>query len=195
MQQPQPPVVARHLGANLDGEIEMVAAAARRPDVPGPSGVGRRREVPGQLLGIIAETARRHHHRTGGERVVADAGPHDGAVFGEQAADPPSECDLDSGTAAVPGEDVDHRLAAPDRAVHPRQGLVAAEHQLVVVLHPEVAEPFHRRPGQFGQPPDHGRLDLPLVELHVVVKQRIGVINDVELALVPSTSAHHQPAR
>jgi len=66
------------------------------------------------------------------------------------------ERDLDSGAAAVAGEHVDHGLAASDRTVDPRHALVTAEHQLVVELHPEVAEPFHRRPRQFGQPPDHG---------------------------------------
>ena len=99
--------------------------------------------------GSIAEAAHCHHDRAGGHRVLADTRPHDGAVLGKQAADPPPESDLDSGAAAVPGEHVDHRLAAPDRAVHTRYALVTAEHQLVVELHPEVTEPFHRRPGQF----------------------------------------------
>ena len=172
----------------------MVAAAALRPDVPRPSGVRRRREIPGQLLGIVAEAARRHHDRAGGQRVLADADTHDGAVLREQAAHPPSEGDLDSGGTAAAGEHVYHGLASPDRAVDARQGLITAEYQLVVVLHPEITEPFHRRPRQFGQPLDHGRLDLPLVELHVVVKQRSRVIHDAERALIARTSAHHQPA-
>jgi hypothetical protein len=171
-------VVTRHLRAHLNGEVEVVAAAAGRSDVPRPPGVGRRRKVPGELLGIVAEAGRRHHHRAGGQRVLVKAAPHastyarpyDGAVLGEQAADAASERDLDSGAAAVAGEHVDHGLAAPDRAVHPRPALVTAEHQLVVELRSEVAEPFHRRAGQLGQPPDHRRLDLPLVELHVFVK-------------------------
>ena len=105
----------------------------------------------------------------GGQRVLADAGTHDGAVrVSRRPTRRPSAISI--GAAAVPGEHVDHRLAATDRAVHPRHALVTAEHQLVVVLHPEVAEPFDGRPRQLGQPPDDGRVDLPLVELHVVVK-------------------------
>jgi len=125
---------------------------------------------------------------------LADAGPDDGAVLGEQAADPLSERDLDSSAAAAAGEHVYHSLASPDRTVDTRQALVTAEYQLVVELHPEITEPFHGRPRQFGQPPDHGRLDFPLVELHVVVKQRFSVIHDAQRALIARTSAHHQPA-
>ena len=97
--------------------------------------------------GSVAEPARRDHHRVGGDLVVADGDAHDGTVVHEQSVDAAPECDVDALVTAVPGQHVDDGLPPPDRAVHPGHALVAAEHELVVVLHAEVAQPLDRRPG------------------------------------------------
>ena len=61
---------------------------------------------------------------------------------------------------------------APIGHVDPRHPLLAAEDQLVVVLDAEVAQPLHRRAGQLAEPADDAGVDVPAVELHVVVEQR-----------------------
>ena len=87
---------------------------------------------------------------------------------------------------------VNDRLTATDRAVHARQPLITAEHQLVVELHAEVPEPFHRRTGKLGQPANDRWLDLPLVQLHVVVEQRLRVVLDAQRPLVARPGPHRE---
>ena len=77
--------------------------------------------------------------------------------------------------------------------MHARQPLITAEHQLVVELHTEVPEPFHRRTGKLGEPANDRWLDLPLVQLHVVVEQRLRIVFDAQRPLVAASSPHREP--
>ena len=173
MEQPQAPVVADDLGATWAARSK---ASPREPSAPmyqAQPVSRRRREVLGQLLRAVAEAARGDDHRAGGDRVVADGDSHDGAVVGQQPVDPLAEGDVDVGLAAVPGEDVDDALAPADGHVDPRHPLLTAEDQRVVVLDAQVAEPLDGRPGELGEAAHDAGVDVPAVELHVVVEQRV----------------------
>ncbi len=165
VQQPQAAVATGDLRADLAGEIERVPAGAVRPDVPGPAGPGGRRVELGQLGRVVAETPGGQHDRAGRDRVV----PHG---------------------------HTDHRAAGDQEPVDPlpQGNLDAAVHELVVVLDAEVTEPLHGRAGQVGQPPGQSSLDVPVVERHVVVEQRVRVIGDAQGPLVARARAHGQAA-
>ena len=126
----------------------------------------------GQLGRAVAEPAGGDHHRAGGDRVVADRHTDDRAVLVIRRSTrwPRATSISASGT---PGEHVDHGLAAADRHVDARHPLLAAEHQRVVELDAEIAEPLDGRAGELGEPCGDAGLDVPAVERHVVVEQRV----------------------
>ena len=104
-----------------------------------------------QLLRAVAEPAGGDDHRAGGDGVVPDGDPHDRSVVDQQSVDTAPERDIDALVTAVPCQHVDDGLPPPDRAVDPRHPLVAAEHELVVELHAEVAQPLDGRSGPLAQ--------------------------------------------
>ena len=153
-----------------------------------------RREVLRQLVRAVAEPAGGDDHRAGGDLVVADRDTDDHVVRRDQAVDSLAQGDVDLGLAAVPGEDVDHGLTPADRDVDARHPLLTAEDQRVVELDAEVSEPLHGRPGELAEVADDAGVEVPAVELHVVVEQRTGIVLDAECLLVLRAGAHHQPA-
>ena len=195
MQQAQPAVVADELGVHLIGEREMVAAGAVGTDVPRPAGVGGGGEVAGQQIGSVAEAAAGDDHRVSRDLVVADGhAAHRPAVIGEQPVHPPAERDVHPRVAAAGGEQVDHRLPAPDRDMHPRHRLVAAVDEVGVELQPHVAQPLDGVAGLACQPARRGHLEVPAVELEVVAEQPVAVVLDAGGPLVAGAGAHHQAA-
>ena len=196
MQQPQAAVVTDRLRLDLGAEVERVAAGALGADVPRRSRRRGRREVSSQLGGVVAEATSGEHDGAGRDLVIADGDAGDRAVGrGQQAVDPLAERDVDVVLAAVPVEDVDDALPSPDGHVDARDALVAAVDELGVVLDAKVPQPLDGRTGELREPPDDGRVDVPPVELEVVVEQRLGIVLDAQRPLVPRPGAHDEPAR
>lgn len=143
---------------------------------------------------VGAEAAAGDHDGAGAEFVVADGRTDDYPILYEQTVDPPAEGDLHTRLQTGATQDVDHRLPASDRAVHPGQPLVSAEDDLVVELDPQIGDPLHRRARQLGKPLDRRHLHVPLIEQQVVVQQRFSIVLDAGGPLEPSARAHHQTA-
>ena len=94
-----------------------------------------------QLLRAVAEPAGGDHDGAGGDRIVTDGHADDRAGLGEQPVDALAERDVDLGLPAVPGQDVDHGLAATDRDVDPAAPV------------PRHRRPACRRTRRPGRPP------------------------------------------
>ena len=196
VQQPQPAVVTDRLRLDLGAEIERVAAGALGADVPRRSRRRGRREVVSQLGGVVAEATRGEHDGASRDLVIADGDAGDRAVGRrEQAVDPLAERDVDVVLAAVPMEDVDDALPSPDGHVDARDALVTAVDELGVVLDAKVAQPLDGRADELREPTDDGGVDIPPVELEVVVEERLGVVLDAQGPLVPRAGAHDEPTR
>ena len=149
----------------------------------------------GEPLGGVAETTRGDHDRTRADLVVAHRDSCHPSALHEQPVDTAPERDVDVGGATAAVEHVDDPLPATDRHVHPRHPLVAAEHQLFVELDTQVAQPLDGRTGELGEPLHDRGVDVPPVELQVVVVERGGIVLDALGALVARAGAHDEAAR
>jgi hypothetical protein len=167
----------------------------RRTDGPRDRRGGRRRVERPEQLGVVAEPTGREDHCAGPDLVVTDCRAHDRPVLDEQPVDALAERDVDTALAARAMEGVDDALAALDRPGAARHALVAAEDQLRMELNADVDQPVERRAPLVREPPHHLGVEAPLVQRHVVVEERLAVVDDAGLMLQPRAGRHDDAAR